>query len=412
MPNYNHTNYGDNPEFRRKSQKVFVDRVTNDVILRLHETDIVRVRPNGDVILCTGGWATHKTLHSMNDALELMDMWLESSGNIPRGNWLVYDSDGTVIPYDNDKINYVITIPGKSRPGGASSSSAAAEVPSATVAPAPAGPAGSTITGAPSPTQGGGLRALEVARSKLQASKAQDGDDLSAQGPTQLAEHIMKLVGQYNAFDVLDQGDDDVDTDAWEVVARKTAASKKAAGTSEVKSAAGIKNRAGTASNTAADALAGAYGKQGSAARVDDYYRAFEHLYRDPATNDVILRFHKTNVVRIRQNGEVVLTAGGWYTYTTLAAINDAMQAMNMRVLHHGQPAAGAWLVKDDQGRQLPFQDGMVLQPTRPEHRKRAESVLKAYHGSFKYLNSSSSNNSYSLTSKDRLHPQALFNLD
>jgi hypothetical protein len=114
MPNYSHTNYGDNPEFRRKSQKVFVDRLTNDVVLRLHETDIVRVRPNGDVILCTGGWATHKTMHSMNDALELMDMWVESSGNIPRGNWLVYDSDGSVIPYDNDKINYVITIPGKS----------------------------------------------------------------------------------------------------------------------------------------------------------------------------------------------------------------------------------------------------------------------------------------------------------
>ncbi|WIA38369.1 hypothetical protein OEZ86_001699 [Tetradesmus obliquus] len=66
-------------EFRHKSQKVWVDRTTNDVILRLHETDIVRVRPNGDVTLSTGGWATHKTLQSMNDALWLFGMFVGST---------------------------------------------------------------------------------------------------------------------------------------------------------------------------------------------------------------------------------------------------------------------------------------------------------------------------------------------
>ncbi|WIA38370.1 hypothetical protein OEZ86_001700 [Tetradesmus obliquus] len=106
--------YPDNPEIRRKSQKVWVDRATNDVILRLHETDIVRVRPNGDVTLSTGGWATHKTIRSMNDALELFDMYVEStSRNPPSGDWIVYDTDGQIFPYQNNKVNYTTTIPGR-----------------------------------------------------------------------------------------------------------------------------------------------------------------------------------------------------------------------------------------------------------------------------------------------------------
>lgn len=104
----------DNPEHRRKAQRVFVDKATNDVILRLHETDIVRVKPNGDVILSTGGWATHKTINGMNDALVLFDMYVDSAdNNPPRGNWRVYDVDGTVITYINNKVNYIMTIPAK-----------------------------------------------------------------------------------------------------------------------------------------------------------------------------------------------------------------------------------------------------------------------------------------------------------
>jgi len=84
-------------------------------------------------------------------------------------------------------------------------------------------------------------------------------------------------VDQFNAFDVLDQADEDGNMDAWEEVApKKTAAARKAASASQGKSAAGIKNRAGTASQPATDALTGVNSKQGSAgdkAPVDDYYR-------------------------------------------------------------------------------------------------------------------------------------------
>jgi pyruvate/2-oxoglutarate dehydrogenase complex dihydrolipoamide acyltransferase (E2) component len=102
-------------EFRRKSQRVFVDRPTGDVILRLHETDIVRVTPRGDVILSTGGWATRKTLSSMNDALELFGMWVESLvRSETQGQWQVTDSDGSVHPYINNRQNFMTTIRAKS----------------------------------------------------------------------------------------------------------------------------------------------------------------------------------------------------------------------------------------------------------------------------------------------------------
>ncbi|WIA18072.1 hypothetical protein OEZ85_009553 [Tetradesmus obliquus] len=101
-------------EFRRKSQKVWVDRGTNDVILRLHETDIVRVRPNGNVTPSTGGWATHKTLQSMNDALRLFGMFVGSTSKfVPQGDWVVYDTDGQTFPYPNNKVNISTTIPGR-----------------------------------------------------------------------------------------------------------------------------------------------------------------------------------------------------------------------------------------------------------------------------------------------------------
>jgi len=33
--------------------------------------------------------------------------------------------------------------------------------------------------------------------------------------------------------------------------------------------------------------------------------------------NEVVLRFHKTKIIRIRPNGDFMLTSGGWLTATT-----------------------------------------------------------------------------------------------
>lgn len=73
--------------------------------------------------------------------------------------------------------------------------------------------------------------------------------------------------------------------------------------------------------------------------------------------------------------------AGGWFTYTTLAAMNDALYAIGMRVAYKGQPAAGSWSVTDDQARVRPFEDGMVIPASRAEHRNRGQMVLTAYAG-------------------------------
>jgi hypothetical protein len=84
------------------------------VVLRLHETNLVRVRPNGDVLLNTGGWATHKTLRSMNDALQVFGMVVESETfNVPAGRWRVRDADGNTTLYYNSKNSPAITIPAR-----------------------------------------------------------------------------------------------------------------------------------------------------------------------------------------------------------------------------------------------------------------------------------------------------------
>jgi hypothetical protein len=105
---------GDNFEFRRKAQHVFVDKDSGDVVLRLHETNIVRVSPAGDVTLCTGGWATHKTMQSMNDALRHFHMSVECEyASPPQGRWQVCDDDGTLHRYYTDKNDFTTTIRAK-----------------------------------------------------------------------------------------------------------------------------------------------------------------------------------------------------------------------------------------------------------------------------------------------------------
>jgi hypothetical protein len=73
--------------------------------------------------------------------------------------------------------------------------------------------------------------------------------------------------------------------------------------------------------------------------------------------------------------------AGGWFTYTTLSAMNDALYAMGMKVAYRGQPAAGSWSVTDDQARVRAYEDDMVIPASRPEHRNRGQIVLTAYAG-------------------------------
>jgi hypothetical protein len=97
--------FSDREAFRRSFQKVSIES-NGTVVLRLHETDIVKVWPNGDVILNTGTWFTAKTMGSMNDALKHFGMVVEVVDNpVTKGVWKVYDGHSKYYRFaDNMKV--------------------------------------------------------------------------------------------------------------------------------------------------------------------------------------------------------------------------------------------------------------------------------------------------------------------
>lgn len=105
----------DRRAFRRNAQVVTIEPSTNTVVLRLHQTDIVKIKPNGDVILNSGGWKTVKTQESMNDALEPLGM--KVTGH-PYDGWIVDDghdnryryADDMLVPHKTDEDRYRASI--------------------------------------------------------------------------------------------------------------------------------------------------------------------------------------------------------------------------------------------------------------------------------------------------------------
>jgi hypothetical protein len=68
---------------------------------------------------------------------------------------------------------------------------------------------------------------------------------------------------------------------------------------------------------------------------------------------DVVVRYHATDIVRLREDGSVVLNSGGWHTYTTKERLNYFTTA---RVFQRNFK----WFVRTADG-VVPFSDGMVL---------------------------------------------------
>ncbi|KAF6259090.1 hypothetical protein COO60DRAFT_1053840 [Scenedesmus sp. NREL 46B-D3] len=183
-----------------------------------------------------------------------------------------------------------------------------------------------------------------------------------------------------SAFALLEHADEDgyvQNTDEVRdlVESSKTAkAAKAAAKTKQQASKAGSKaagnsRTSGTGAGTSRSTTTQHSDTGGKQARAEEYYRAFEHVYKDTTSGEVVLRFHKTNIVRVKPNGDVILNTGGWFTHTTLAAMNDALYAMGLKVAYAGQPAAGSWSVTDDTARVRPYEDEMVIPASRAEHK-------------------------------------------
>lgn len=71
------------------SNTVEYTRANGDRVIRLHHTDIVTVKANGDIVLDSGGWRTPTTKDRMNDARGLHPWWVYQSAKI----WYLTNGD-------------------------------------------------------------------------------------------------------------------------------------------------------------------------------------------------------------------------------------------------------------------------------------------------------------------------------
>lgn len=56
-----------------------------------------------------------------------------------------------------------------------------------------------------------------------------------------------------------------------------------------------------------------------------------------------VVRFHQTDVVIVRANGDVFLTNGGFFKYTTLCAMNDVLAHIEFKLDYAGRVEQGNW---------------------------------------------------------------------
>ncbi|GBF89052.1 hypothetical protein Rsub_01769 [Raphidocelis subcapitata] len=116
--------------------------------------------------------------------------------------------------------------------------------------------------------------------------------------------------------------------------------------------------------------------------RLFEFYRAFQRVFVDAATGDVVLRFHRTDLVRVRPNGDVALNSGGLLAQTTLLSMNDALRPLGMEVMAGPNGAAeGDWALRFADGSAAAFRDGMCVRANSPADAARGRAVLLAYSG-------------------------------
>ncbi|KAF5832986.1 hypothetical protein DUNSADRAFT_10942 [Dunaliella salina] len=113
----------------------------------------------------------------------------------------------------------------------------------------------------------------------------------------------------------------------------------------------------------------------------ENYYRAFQRCFVNNTTGDVVLRFHKTDIVKIKASGEVVLTSGGYLTLTTMMSMNDALSHVGIKVRSAGGDIrdASTWsiLLPDGAG-SMAYEDGVVIPSAHtPAERNRASTVAR-----------------------------------
>lgn len=96
--------------------------------------------------------------------------------------------------------------------------------------------------------------------------------------------------------------------------------------------------------------------------------------YTDEQTGDVVVKFKRTEIVRVRPRGEVELTSGGYHNTTTLDQLNAALNLIGIRVTNLNNN----WTITD--GKSLTrFQDGVVLPAKGAATAARGMQLLQAF---------------------------------
>jgi hypothetical protein len=57
---------GRNREWRKLANNTYLERRGENIVVRLHRTDVISLKPNGDTVLDSGGWLTVTTKERMN----------------------------------------------------------------------------------------------------------------------------------------------------------------------------------------------------------------------------------------------------------------------------------------------------------------------------------------------------------
>lgn len=108
-----------------------------------------------------------------------------------------------------------------------------------------------------------------------------------------------------------------------------------------------------------------------------DYtYRRRLWIDTNPNNGEVTLRCVATDIVRIRPNGEIILTTGGYYTATTLNCMNDLLCAIDCEIVYSGRVTAGHWTVVDNHGNSFPYSDHVVVPATDPRDAQRGRIAM------------------------------------
>eukprot|EP00854_Cymbomonas_tetramitiformis_P009455 gene9455-11199_t len=103
---------------------------------------------------------------------------------------------------------------------------------------------------------------------------------------------------------------------------------------------------------------------------------AQEKLRQDPDTQDVIKKLYNTDIVVVKQTGEVTLDSGGYRTTQTRMSMNDALNAIGMKLVHN-EADPSEWTVSDGKFFLKRYEDGMVI-PAGQAGRGRGLALLKA----------------------------------